>query len=767
MKFFYTLLIALIIAYAACLLHTACQKQNGRDNRSPMTLPLSASVKPYQGRPTIHINGKPQAPMIYALTDVPGGRWSWDELPQHNIKNFCEQGIRLYQLDIFLDHLWFENDSFRIDVAQKQVRGVLDVCPDAGIFFRFHVNPPKWWIARNPEENTLYDSVEAETELDIGLSRILEADARRPTRHSLASQKWLRESSEKLRRFCREFSQSPEGNALVGVQVASGVYGEWHYWGILKNEADFSEPMQVYFREWLRQKYGSDQNLQIAWGEAGASLTKARVPTTIERAHLSAGLFRHPVKDRKVVDYYQAQHELIADNIIHFCKVVKESWPRPIISGTFYGYFFSVFNRQAFGGHLALHRVLKSEYVDYLSGPQAYYPESGYLPGEPYRSRSLIHSIWLNGKLWLDEYDQQPKKTWPYLSTWDNRENYQKNLRANISIIRRNTLFSLLKGQGMWFYDFGPAAMDLHPNNEFNSQAGTSGYWDHPLYMDNIGQIKTLADSLLEKPFVSRADVLAVYDTESILYMPSTAENKCPITEHLINWSTLAMYYAGVLFDPVHLDDLDKIDFSQYRAVVFFNTFLMEEKDRAIIQNKVAREGRHLIWIYAPAYLNGKTINPDFVSEITDFELDTTRSNQIPEIGIAPSWSDIPSQKAKGLYDPVFFIKDKKAAIYGRYLHLKKPAFGRKNLQNHTAWYIGVPPTNYILFRNIFAEAGARIYSAEKDVVYGGGNLLMLHSKLPGQKTIPLNGDKTASFEVVDTPATIVLDLNSGKIILR
>ena len=69
------------------------------------------------------------------------------------------------------------------------------------------------------------------------------------------------------------------------------------------------------------------------------------------------------------------------------------------------------FGRQAAGGHLELHRVLRSPFIDYLSGPQAYEPEALKL-GDPYRSRSLTASIRLHGKLWLDEMDafcrQQP-----------------------------------------------------------------------------------------------------------------------------------------------------------------------------------------------------------------------------------------------------------------------------------------------------------------------------------------------------------------------
>lgn len=743
------------------LLFFSCQDLSEKERA------LSAEVKFHNNRPAIFIDGVPQAPVLYALSDVPGGRWSWEELPRHNTKAFCEQGVRLYQLDIFLEHVWPAPDSFRLEIARRQIRGVREVCPQAAVFFRFHVNAPQWWVAQFPEESTVYDSVEAELDQPVSLGRMVEADPRHPLRNSLASQRWLDEAGEKLGQFCRELAQTPEGDALAGIQVASGVYGEWHYWGILKNEADFAEPMQGHFRRWLRQKYGADEALQRAWGDASIRIDSASVPTTVERERTSAGIFRDPVLDRKVIDYYQCQHELVADDIIHFCRIVKENWPRPIITGTFYGYFFSVFNRQAFGGHLALHRVLQSEYVDYLSGPQAYYPDSGYEPGEPYRSRSLIHSVWLNGKLWLDEYDQQPKRTWPFLATRDNRENYERNVTANISMIRRNVLFPLLKGQGLWFYDFGPAGMHLHKKNEVNDQAGTAGYWDHPDYMTNIGRLKSLADSILQRPFRSNADVLAVYDTETILYMPSTEQKKCPVTEHVINWSTLALYYAGVVFDPVHLNDLGKIDLAQYKAVIFFNTFLLDEKEKGLIRNQVAAEGRHLVWIYAPGYLDGQSIDPGFVSEVTGMQLDTFHSQDIPQFMPHPALGEIPPQTAKGPYDPVFYIRDKAVKVLGRYAENRLPAFGRKDLNDHTSWYMAVPPTDHRIFLHMLEAAGARIYSREKEIVYAGGDYLMWHTTVPGVKSVPLEDGRSFTFEVKEAPATVVLDLVSGELVLE
>ena len=120
---------------------------------------IESWVENYMGKPTIFINHRPEAPIFYALTDVPGGRWSWEEMPQHNIQQFCAHGIRLFQLDLFLHEMVGEDGSLDLTIAQKQVEGVKEVCPDGIVFFRLHLNPPLWWLDQNPEAVVAYDSI--------------------------------------------------------------------------------------------------------------------------------------------------------------------------------------------------------------------------------------------------------------------------------------------------------------------------------------------------------------------------------------------------------------------------------------------------------------------------------------------------------------------------------------------------------------------------------------------------------------------------------
>lgn len=725
-----------------------------------------AKVADYQGRPTIFINEQPVSPIFYALTDVPGGRRSWEEVPQHNVERFCADGIRLFQVDIFLEQLWLEEDSLRLDYAQRQVNGIKAVCPEASVFFRFHVNAPRWWAARHPEEIVRYDSAGYSPDIADGFSRLVEADPRNPLRTSLASEKWRLEMGEQLARFCRAFSQTPEGQSVAGIQVACGVYGEWHQWGFLNWEADLSEPMARHFQDWLRAKYADVEILQKNWNAPSATFENATVPGVRERGKLSGGNFRDPRREQKVIDYYQCQHELVADDIVFFCKTVKENWPRPIITGTFYGYFFSCFGRQAAGGHLALQKVLESPHVDYLAGPQAYLPEAE-KPGEPYRSRSLLLSVRLHGKLWLDEMDQQPRRTFAFIEgIKDNRENYAAAIRENVAQLRRNLMFSHAKGAGLWLYDFGVAGMDLNAQAERSPQWGSQGYWDHPEYHRAIRDFKTLADKTLHEPYKSEADVLFVYDTEVNCHTKSLVAAPDSVSLQLIDYMSLAAYYTGAVFDLVHLDDLERVDFSPYKCVVFANTFLLDARDEKIIQEKIARDGRHLVWLYAPGFSDGNMLDERFSSELTGIALKQTTAPGSVVVDMSEVVGAGFSEKLWGKAEPLFAVEDAGAEVFGRFAHSGLPAFAAKKFAAHTAWFSAVPLTDARSLRFIFERAGVHFYSNEKAVVYAGSGFLTAHFKSGGTQTLTLRNGRAVTFALPKEPATVVLGCENGEAVM-
>ncbi len=718
--------------------------------------PISSEVRMHNNRPTLFLNGAPESPVLYALTDTPGGRWSWEELPRHNISQFCSRGIRLFQVDLWFDHCWRPDGTIDITMAQKQIAGILDVCPLAAVMFRFHVTAPKWWRQAHPEEWARYADVEPREESAEGFPRILEEDNGPAQRVSMASLSWKTEATVKLREFLLALARTPEGNALAGVQVANGVYGEWHNWGFYHNEPDVSQPMEREFRSWLKRTYGTDRALRNAWNDGEARIDAATVPDMNGR-ETTAGIFRAPDREQRTIDYYTCAHELVADNILHFARTVKETWPRPLVTGTFYGYYFSVFGRQAAGGHLELHRVLRSPFIDYLSGPQAYEPEALKL-GDPYRSRSLTASIRLHGKLWLDEMDAEP--TIPNVRAG----NYDQILANGIAAVRRNVLFSATRGVGLWYYDFGVAGVDLD-GFRYNGR-GSRGAWDHSVILEEVRRMKTLVDERLSTPYRSEADVLFVYDTRSF-YHTASLRGTDPFSTVLIDYNTLAAFRSGVVFDPVHLDDLPRIDLSQYRVIVFGNVYLLSEELRRFIRDRVAAGGRTLVWYYAPGYQRGTTLSIESISNLTGIRLAPLSLSNPPEIRVAfPAGTAFTYVTGKQAVVPLFAVRDPDATVFGTYTETGDAAVVLKAFKDHRAWYVAVPQTGSGLLRRILHQSDAHIYSRQGDIVYGGGGLLVVHMKDGGTHDIALRSGKQLTFTLPPGSHTLVLDPQTGEPLL-
>jgi len=554
---------------------------------APAPKSASAQIRLWRGKPTLFIRDQPAYACFYSLTDCPGGRFSFEEGPRQSINQFVDAGFKLFQLDLFLSDCWPKPGPLSAGLARRQIRGILDVCPDGVVVLRWHVNMPEWWKEQNPGELTRYANGDFEKPERTVPVRYIQDDLRRSPRASLASEKWMQAARDKTAELLKALARVPEAKALAGLHVACGVYGEWHYWGFMRNEPDLSQPMQDRYAEYRRK--------------LGRSVEK--VPSTEERKALDQGIFRHPKKREAVIDYYRCQQELVADRIVDLCAVVKKNWPAPILTGTFYGYFFSMFDRQATGGHLELHKVLRSPHVDYLSAPQAY--------GTLYRdiggsgvTRALIETIRLNGKLFLDEMDQTP--SWKWLNNVDTA--YQlTDLDADYALIRRNVLESFTRGAGLWYYDFGPG--------------NQSGWWADTRLMADIKKLKDILERYHQREYEPAGDVLFVFDTE-VFYYTGSIQGADPITDPLaVNRTMGEAWRSGAAVETIHLRDLEKVDLARFKVVVFANTWLMTAAQRKYVRERVRGANRHVVFQGFPAYTDGLTFNIEFSREVTGIPL--------------------------------------------------------------------------------------------------------------------------------------------------
>ena len=704
--------------------------------------PLTARVRLMNQRPQLMIDDQAVLPIFYSLTDSPGGRWTWEEVPRHNLEQFARIGFRQFAISIWLEWIWREPGQLDLDLVRRQIRGILEVCPDAAVMIRLHVNSPPWWNEQHPDELVQYADGPVEPLVAWGMLRPLEGDLERTPRHSMASLRWRREAGAMVARLCRELAATPEGEHVAAFHLAAGVFHEWHYYGFIDHEPDTGAAMTTRFRAWLAAKYGTDAALQSAWRDPSVRLETAAVPGMKERQHTSDGYFRDPEHERRVIDYFECHQLSVQESIDAFCRVVKENWPRPVLTGAFYGYYFTLFGRMATGGHLQAERMLDSPWIDFLSGPQSYRHRE---VGRAGISRGLLESVRLHGKLWLDEYDTRP-------GIGNQADPDPHRALANmVAAERRCVIEPLMRGHGLWFYDFGP-------------RQGL-GWWDQPLLLQQAGELKTLFESRLNRPLAPAADVLLVMDSD-VFYHLASDRSANPVAPAAIDDFTEDLFHAGAAVDMIYLFDLERIDLTPYRMVIFPNAYFLSPEQRQMIHQRVACAGRHLLWMSAPGYTDGQRLDPAFIADTTGIAV--ARAPESIEASVTVTADSLPAVSfglAPTAVRPLFAVSDHNALSLGRLGASQEVGLARKDLPEHTAWFSSVPVRNPSLIRAILNEAGVHLYQESGDVTYASNGMVCLHTLDGGARDVKLRNGKTVNLTLPPKP-TVLLDADTGERLL-
>jgi len=705
----------------------------------------TAEIRLLHGQPTLYVNQQPELPFLYALTHVTGGRWSWEELPAHNLRLMSEVGVRLFQVDLWLEDIWKANTKqLDMDLVRRQIRGVLDACPVGAVVVRLHVNAPFWWNQAHPAECVQYADGPVQ-DLPTGLPFNYEdGDVVRANRASLASLLWREEAGAKLREFCHRLAHTREGKAVIGIHISGGVYGEWHPWGFIKQEPDVSTPMQTAFRKWLTNKYVSDKNLQKAWANTDFTLLQATVPDTTERRCCAAGFFRDPAREQRVMDFYKCQQAVIADDIEFFCRIVKEQWGRPVLTGVFYGYMQFGLCRQAMNGHLEAQRLLQSPWIDYFAGPPSYYEPSRKVGGSGLE-RVPIRSMQLHGKMWFDEIDNgylQEKKERDFVRSGPLGDaNY-------LPVLQRSLWLPLVQGCGLWLYDFGPRR--------------NTGWWDSPLYLTEIRRtLRYFRDrygKAVQAPSGRPADALVVWDTESFYAVKNVNSKVC---EKGLDAAAEALQCAGVALDHLYLFDLQKVDMNAYKAIIFMNAWQLSPQQRRFIRDSVAQNGRTLIWNYGAGYSDGAHIGQELVTQLTGIPLRTEK------ISAKPVWimqSDTIENPEP--LDPLLVIADREVEPLGILKESNSVVLARKTYSTHTAVLAGVPLQRSAVFRALLRAAGCQVWDDAPGCVFITDEHILLHTGSGGKRTLRLKDGKTVELDLAKN-STWLLDMRTGGAVMQ
>ena len=658
-----------------------------------------AEVRNDSGTPRLYVDGVETPPILYGLSDFPGAAAN-TAYAQKNIAQFAARGIHLFQADSGLHLGWHKASGFEWEPIQEEIAAVLSADPEAKVILRLHLNPPYWWLRDHPEEQVLYDGVPG---VDDGeMQRLIRDDARGRMRVSLASERWLAEAGGLLRTFCEAVQDTEEGRHLIGIQPACGLYGEWAHFG---GGNDTSPCMRRRFSRMLRETYGTDEALQKAWGRADVTLEGA--PFEPDSARGLKGIFRDPAASRGAMNAQRCLQQVLAEDILYFCRIVKQSWRRPILTGAFYSYINS--------RHFLMETLYRNrDILDYMSGPFPYLRNRN--PDCVPMQRGLLESNRLRGMLWLTEMDGHPAGTEHCVGGDPAR------MDETVAMLRRNVFQPLLGGAGMWYYDHRLIPQFV-PKDGKNPWAGSlyrkSGWWDRPALMEEIGRMRELAARYARGPYRKAADVLLVYCPDAGFLEARHVDGEYEVVE--------AVARTGAAYDCVFTHEMDRVRWQDYRLVIFVNLY---EADSAL-RRQIASLPAHLhrVFVYAAGYSDSRTLRAEHIAELTGIG--------VREVGkqdgyITPDgsrWEIDPCD-----FEPTFAVDDQEAQPLARYEGSGLTAAARKG----NTWYFAPPRLDPLSMRKAFAAAGAHMYSDAGTPVMAGEGLVAVYAFGAADSTLTL-----------------------------
>jgi hypothetical protein len=206
------------------------------------------------------------------------------------------------------------------------------------------------------------------------------------------------------------------------------------------------------------------------------------------------------------------------------------------------------------------------------------------------------------------------------------------------------------------------------------------------------------------------------------------------------------------------MEDLETIDCSNYKMVIFFNSVVLTDHDKKIIAQKCMGENRTLLWFYAPGLI-GDTIAIENVSSFLKMEMGSEERRAETDVAI-----DLPDRKltskCPGLA-PFVYVKHGASKVYGQ-TNDGRVVLAEKKERTFTNVIASLPPVSWEVIQHFAAKAGVHIYSGEGDYVLANESFVSIRAAHPGKRSIRLPVESQL-LEVLDSGRGFKTDRNATR----
>jgi len=729
-----------------------------------------ARVERYNGEPAIIINGKPYPPMTVTV-----------QIRNHQyLKDLGEAGIKIFYVtantpwnepasDVERPVHWLcGNSDSKLDGLSKTLEDLellMDAVPDAYVMLRLNVSPSVDWVNAHPEEMLTYSDGSHRQVICTSVNRYVPVDGM----HSLCSEKWREEGVEALDAYFEALEKSPHYDRIVGFFLCAGGTHEWYYPQGLENAdgtyGDFSESFRKEFERFLREKYGTVEELRRVWKRPDATFEKPIIPTPEDREFVNRadakivkalrdwevqeraigmkldmdareeanlGVFLNANAFAHVADFYTAWHRATANTIVHFARALKKH-NEDLLVGAFYGSYgcTSYFDGGTCSGTLT---IMDCGAVDFLAAPGTYNNRE---PGGIVAQREMQDSFRLRNQIYICEDDSRTHRCKPWMQR-DAMALY--TIEDSINTLKRDFGRDLCEDVQGWWFDMG-------------------GEWyrDREV-LDLIARQQQVAHYAYSINRTKKNEIALIYDAESVHYVSQ-------ITSQLVTdyYRTSDLGRIGAPVDYYFHNDLARPDMPDYKLYIMLNQYYLTDEEREVVKAKARRNGAAVLWLYAPGFINpgaDTVMCAENISKTVGMNVELISQTFFPHFRVEPSshpalaltsasrrygiidrdvhsniWIS-PTVLPPAYVNPGFCINDETATVLGRYCHNGQAAMAMTEKDGFPSIYCAAQVLRSDMLASIAAWAGCHLFTGPEDVLYANENFVCVHASSDGKKTI-------------------------------
>ncbi|MBR2043610.1 MAG: hypothetical protein IJ946_04655 [Clostridia bacterium] len=583
----------------------------------------------------------------------------------NNVGDFYKAGVRIFhpyctglrsgiQMPYSLyGELWFGDNDYRFEGLDKQMEMFLSVAPDAYFIVNLQLDTRQWWLDENPGNVNSFTH----------LSQIS------------ANEKWREDTRNYIRAFI-EYAENKYGDRILGYWLLAGYTTEWFSFG----DKEESHPVKLKaFREYM-----GDENIEI--------------PTEEQRNKPANQIFLDPKEDETLIKYRRFSNELNADVALDFCKTAKEQLNYSKLIGLSFGYILELGNALWQWGHLELDKVNQSPYVDMIGTPTSY-KFRNYDDGTAYML--LSESVTGNHKMHFASFDNltfltptalsNPRRLCDDPETTEafkllvekfGRKDLLNTREKTIHGMRREMMARLYRQGGTWWFDMLEG-----------------WYYDEGL-MAEVKHLVECSKSVVEKPCTSAAEICVFVGKEPLYYV----NPKSSIHIETVCQQRGALSRIGAPYELRSLSEMEKVDKNKYKLFIFLNAFSLSEKERKYINETLKGEGRSLLFVGYPDYINAEGKDIERTSALLEMNCNVLEKDEVNIRGLDLNYGyETPK-------NPTFYVEEGSARVLGRFADSRKCGLAVKEKEDYKIFYSSLGNIHNGIFREIAKMAGVHIY---------------------------------------------------------